>query len=126
MPDSDQEPEIFFASASDFEAWLDAHAGRSSAVWLKIAKVHTGIASITSDEAVDVGLCFGWISVKRIGLDETYYLQRYVPRRPGSNWSELNVRKVAELTAVGRMRPSGMAEVAAAKADQRWPGSTGS
>ena len=81
--------------------------GPHPGVWLKVAKKASGIPSITEDEAVDVGLCFGWISGLRRSLDETYYLQKYVPRRPRSNWSQLNIRKVGELTAAGRMRPSG-------------------
>ena len=89
-------------------------------VWLKLAKANTGVPSMTSDEAVDVGLCYGWISGQRKGLDDVYYLQKYVPRRPRSRWSQVNVRKVEALTAAGRMRPSGIAEVEAAKADGRW------
>ena len=80
----------------------------------------SGIPSLTSDEAVDVGLCFGWISGQRKALDEAHYLQKYVPRRPRSRWSQVNVDKVQELTAAGRMRPPGLAEVEAAKADGRW------
>ena len=73
-----------------------------------------------SDEAVDIGLCYGWISGQRKALDELSYLQKYVPRRPRSRWSQVNVRKVEELMAAGRMRPSGLAEVEAPKADGRW------
>lgn len=76
--------------------------------------------SLTSDEAVDVGLCFGWISGQRKPLDAICYLQKYVPRRPRSRWSQVNVDKVAVLVAADRMRPSGLAEVEAAKADGRW------
>jgi uncharacterized protein YdeI (YjbR/CyaY-like superfamily) len=124
-PGDDGAPVEFFESAAAFETWLEAHLDHGPGVWLKIAKAATGIPSLTSDEAVDVGLCFGWISGKRLGLDDTYYLQKYVPRRPRSNWSDLNVRKVAALTAAGRMRPSGQAEVDAAKSDGRWPTPTG-
>ena len=53
-------------------------------------------------------------------LDEDYYLQKYVPRRPRSIWSQVNVDKVEPLIAAGRMRPSGLAEVESAKADGRW------
>jgi uncharacterized protein YdeI (YjbR/CyaY-like superfamily) len=120
-PGADGAPVEFFPSAAAFETWLEGHLDHVPGVWLKIAKAATGIPSLTSDEAVDVGLCFGWISGKRLGLDETYYLQKYVPRRTRSNWSDLNVRKVAALTAAGRMRPSGQAEVDAAKSDGRWP-----
>jgi uncharacterized protein YdeI (YjbR/CyaY-like superfamily) len=115
------EPEVIaFHDAAEFEAWLAEHVDRSAGVWLKIAKKGSGIASLTDDEAVDVGLCYGWISGQRKALDDLYYLQKYLPRRPNSRWSRVNVRKVEELTANGRMRASGLAEVAAAKADGRW------
>lgn len=107
---------IAFRDAPEFEAWLDAHVDLHDGVWLKIAKQGSGIPSLTADEAVDVGLCYGWISGQRKSLDEVYYLQRYVPRRPRSRWSQVNMAKVQELIAAGRMRPSGMAEVEAAKA----------
>jgi uncharacterized protein YdeI (YjbR/CyaY-like superfamily) len=111
---------VAFRDAAAFEDWLTEHADHQPGVWLKLAKAGTGVPSLTSDEAVDVGLCFGWISGQRKGLDEVYYLQKYVPRRPRSRWSQVNVRRVEALTVAGRMRPSGLAEVAAAKADGRW------
>lgn len=111
---------IAFRQAADFESWLEEHVDLSVGVWLKIAKKDSGVASLTSDEAVDVGLCFGWISGQRKAGDETYYFQKYVPRRPRSHWSKLNMTKVGQLTAAGRMRPSGLAQVEAAKADGRW------
>jgi uncharacterized protein YdeI (YjbR/CyaY-like superfamily) len=111
---------IFFPDGAAFEAWLNDHVDHAPGVWLKIAKKSSGIASLTDDEAVDIGLCFGWISGQRKSLDDTYYLQKYVPRRPRSRWSQVNVGKVEELTTAGRMRPSGLAEVEAAKADGRW------
>jgi uncharacterized protein YdeI (YjbR/CyaY-like superfamily) len=111
---------IAFPDAAAFEAWLVESVDHSPGVWLKIAKKGSGIASLTDDEAVDVGLCYGWISGQRKGFDELYYLQKYVPRRPRSRWSQVNVRKVEALMAEGRMRPPGLAEVDAAKADGRW------
>ena len=114
-----------FRDAGEFDAWLAEHHDHRPGVWLKLAKVSSGIPSMTSDEAVDVGLCWGWISGQRRGLDETWYLQKYVPRRPRSHWSALNVGKVAELAAAGRMRPPGLAEVEAAKADGRWEAAVG-
>jgi len=111
---------IAFRDAAEFETWLDAHVDLPVGVWLKIAKKGSGVPSLTGDEAVDVGLCYGWISGQRKSHDEVYYLQKYVPRRPRSRWSQVNVAKVEELIAAGRMRPSGLAEVEAAKADGRW------
>ena len=111
---------VAFRDAAEFEAWLDANVDLRIGVWLKIAKKGSGVSSLTDDEAVDIGLCYGWISGQRRSLDEVYYLQKYVPRRRRSRWSQVNVGKVKKLTAAGRMRPSGLAEVEAAKADGRW------
>ena len=122
--DSAEAPVVVFTDAAAFESWLDEHGNEPAGVWLKLAKANSGVPSMTSDEAVDVGLCWGWISGQRLGLDDTWYLQKYVPRRPRSNWSALNVRKVGELTAAGRMRPPGLAEVEAARADGRWDAAT--
>jgi uncharacterized protein YdeI (YjbR/CyaY-like superfamily) len=109
-----------FIDAAAFDSWLEDNHRRQGGVWLKIAKKGSGVASLTSDEAVDVGLCWGWISGQRRSLDESFYLQKYVPRRPGSVWSQVNVEKVTVLTAAGRMRAPGLAEVDAARSDGRW------
>jgi uncharacterized protein YdeI (YjbR/CyaY-like superfamily) len=109
-----------FASAAEWESWLEANHDSSEGVWLKIAKKGSEMASVANAEALDVGLCFGWINGRREALDDDYYLQRYTPRRPRSKWSRINVDKVTELTAAGRMRPAGLAEVERAKADGRW------
>src|ERR1700680_2749471 len=101
---------IAFRDAAKFEDWLDSHVDLRVGVWLKIAKKGSGVPSLTNDEAVDLGLCYGWISGQRKTYDGVYYLQKYVPRRPRSRWSKINVAKVEELIAAGRMLPSGMAE----------------
>ena len=111
---------IAFRNAGEFEAWLAEHVDLSVGVWIKIAKKGSGVASLTDDEAVDIGLCYGWISGQRMALDEVYYLQKYVPRRPRSRLSQVNVRKAEALITAGRMRSSGLAEIEAAKADGRW------
>ena len=111
---------IAFRNAEEFEAWLAKHVDLSVGVWIKIAKKGSGVTSLSDDEAVDIGLCYGWISGQRKAHDEVYYLQKYVPRRPRSRWSQVNVQKADALIAAGRMRTSGLAEVEAAKADGRW------
>jgi uncharacterized protein YdeI (YjbR/CyaY-like superfamily) len=60
-------------------------------------------------EAVDQALCFGWIDGRANAIDEERYMQRFTPRRPGSNWSEINIEKVARLQEAGLMRPAGLA-----------------
>jgi uncharacterized protein YdeI (YjbR/CyaY-like superfamily) len=109
-----------FDSAEQMDAWLNAHAGHERGIWVKVAKKGSGRTTVTVAEALDVVLCHGWIDGQRRRHDETYFLQKYTPRRPRSEWSMVNVRKVEALTAAGRMRPRGLAEVAAAKADGRW------
>ncbi|WP_328768420.1 YdeI/OmpD-associated family protein [Streptomyces sp. NBC_00286] len=109
-----------FGSAEQLDAWLNDHAGNERGIWLKVAKKGSGRTTVTAAEALDVVLCHGWIDGQRRRHDETYFLQKYTPRRPRSEWSMVNVRKVEALTAAGRMRPRGLAEVAAAKADGRW------
>jgi len=64
------------------------------------------VSSLTDDEAVDIGLCFGWISGQRRSLDEVYYLQKYVPRRPRSRWSQVHAHKVEGLLAALEARTS--------------------
>ncbi|MFD9466944.1 YdeI family protein [Streptomyces sp. NPDC060027] len=109
-----------FADADRLDAWLTAHAGHRSAVWVKVAKKGAGLVSVSAADVNDVALCHGWITGHRKGFDDAYFLQRITPRRPGSLWSTVNVRRVEELTAAGRMRPGGLAEVEAARADGRW------
>jgi uncharacterized protein YdeI (YjbR/CyaY-like superfamily) len=106
--------------AAQWESWLAAEHRTRAEVWLRIAKRHSGVASVTSAEALDVALCYGWIDGQRKSYDEVSFLQRYSPRRPGSPWSKINVGKVEELIAAQRMRAAGLAEVAAARADGRW------
>jgi uncharacterized protein YdeI (YjbR/CyaY-like superfamily) len=111
---------VTFDDAAQWESWLADHHDLQAGVWLKIAKKGSGKSSVTPMEALDACLCYGWIDSQRRSFDETYFLQKYSPRRPGSSWSKINVDKVETLIAAGRMRPPGLAAIAAAKADLRW------
>lgn len=113
-------PIMPFASQSHFEKWLDAHHLSSAGIWLKIAKKDAGIPTVTYAEALDVALCYGWIDGQKRAFDEQYFLQRFTPRRPKSNWSKINCEKVEKLIADGKMKPAGMKAVELAKADGRW------
>lgn len=111
---------MYFASADDFDKWLEINHKIYYGIWIKMAKQNSGIPSVTSDQAVDVGLCWGWISSHRKGFDSNYFLQKYTKRRPKSNWSKVNVDKVEMLTRQGLMRQPGIDEVELAKVDGRW------
>lgn len=103
-----------------WEDWLAKHHDSAPEAWLRIAKKGSGLELISIWDALDGALCFGWIDGQRKGLDDVSYLQRYCPRRARSTWSQVNVDKVAALSAAGRMRPAGIAQVEAARADGRW------
>jgi len=110
----------FFEGPEAFEAWLEVHGGSSDGLWVRMAKKGTGIESLDWTRGVEVALCFGWIDGQSRRIDDVWFVQRFTPRRPRSIWSKVNRGKVETLTAAGRMRPAGLAEVARAKADGRW------
>jgi uncharacterized protein YdeI (YjbR/CyaY-like superfamily) len=99
---------IFFESPQEFYDWLEEHHETESEVYVGMYKKHTGKRAMSWSEAVDQALCFGWIDGRANAIDEDSYMQRFTPRRPGSNWSKINIEKVARLTEAGRMRPAGL------------------
>jgi uncharacterized protein YdeI (YjbR/CyaY-like superfamily) len=113
-------PIKLFADPGELEAWLEETHDSSDGVWLKIAKKGAGVTSVTYGEALELALCFGWIDSQKRGFDERYFLQRFTPRRPRGRWSKINREKAEALIAAERMRPGGLSEVDAAKADGRW------
>jgi uncharacterized protein YdeI (YjbR/CyaY-like superfamily) len=119
MP-SDPLPVMTFESTDAWDAWLAAHHADSPGLWLKIAKKGSAGKTISYSDALDVALCHGWIDGQKGRHDDDYWLQRFTPRKPGSNWSKINTERAAALIASGRMRPAGLREVERAQADGRW------
>jgi uncharacterized protein YdeI (YjbR/CyaY-like superfamily) len=109
MLDSVSRSARFFASPSEFRSWLEKHHDQASELWVGFYKKSSGRPSITWPEAVDEALCFGWIDGIRQTIDDERYANRFTPRRARSNWSAVNIKRVEELKAAGRMRPSGLA-----------------
>jgi uncharacterized protein YdeI (YjbR/CyaY-like superfamily) len=109
-----------FADVGAWEAWLEAHHRDEGEAWLRIAKLRSQLHAIRIGDALDGALCFGWIDGQRLGLDGDSFLQRYSPRRPRSPWSKVNRAKAEALIEAGRMRPAGLAQIEAARADGRW------
>ena len=104
---------LYFETPAELRDWFDANHETASELWLGSYKKATGRPSVQWSEAVDEALCVGWIDSIRYSLDAERSAQRFTPRRKGSNWSAVNIAKVAELTAQGRMRPAGLAAFAA-------------
>lgn len=115
-------PVMAFTDRAGLEAWLEEHGTDAPGVWLRIARKGSAAVSLSLTDTLDCMLCFGWIDGQRRAGDADHYLQKYTRRRPRALWSQVNVRKVEALTAAGRMREPGLAEVRAAQADGRWAG----
>lgn len=116
---SEDEP-VGFPDAAALAAWLEREHASTPELWLLLPKKGCPQPSVTHRETLDLMLCFGWIDAIRKSWDEHWFRQRYLPRRPRSRWSQVNRERAEELTAAGRMRPSGLAEVERARADGRW------
>ncbi len=113
-------PILAFKSQADWEKWLDINFASSDGVWLKFAKKNSGEVTTSYGGALEVALCYGWIDSQTKALDEKFYLQKFTPRRARSIWSNINREKAERLMAEGKMKPAGLAQVEAAKADKRW------
>ena len=109
-----------FEHAAAFHDWLSQNHDQQSEVWIRIFKAGSGTPSVTWKDAIPAALAWGWIDGVRKSLDEASFLQRFTPRGPKSSWSEINVAHAERLIAEGRMQPSGLKQVEAAKADGRW------
>lgn len=109
-----------FATPDALDAWLARHHATERELWVRIFKKDSGTASVTWNDCVVVSLAWGWIDGQKRSLDDASFLQRLTPRRAGSNWSKKNREHAERLIAEGRMRPTGLAHVEAARADGRW------
>jgi uncharacterized protein YdeI (YjbR/CyaY-like superfamily) len=106
---------IFYVTADEWRQWLAEHHTKWQEVWVGFYKKGTGRASMTYPEAVDQALCFGWIDGVRSSVDADSYMNRFSPRKPTSNWSAVNIRRVGELMAAGLMHQAGLAAFEARK-----------
>lgn len=99
---------IYFASPAEFRTWLEKHHAKEKELLVGFHKKDTGKPSMTWPQSVDEALCFGWIDGVRKRVDDERYTIRFTPRKPKSNWSNVNIRRVAELKDLGRMTPAGL------------------
>ncbi|MFN7132879.1 MAG: YdeI/OmpD-associated family protein, partial [Myxococcales bacterium] len=100
---------VYFATPAEWRAWLQRHHAVATDVWVGYHKRGTGEPSLTWPESVDEALCFGWIDGVRKSVDERRYTIRFTPRKARSTWSAVNIARVAELEAEGRMTDAGRA-----------------
>lgn len=98
----------FFPTPADFRRWLEQNHESKTELWVGFHKKGSGRPSMTWPESVDEALCFGWIDGIRKRLDAESYVNRFTPRKAGSNWSAINTRRAKELIRTGRMQPAGL------------------
>jgi uncharacterized protein YdeI (YjbR/CyaY-like superfamily) len=99
---------LFFATPAEWRRWLEEHHDTVQVLWVGFHKKGTGKPSITWPESVDEALCFGWIDGVRRSIDDSSYKIRFTPRRPGSTWSAVNIKRAQALAERGLMHPAGL------------------
>lgn len=98
----------FFPSPADLRAWFERHHATARELLVGYHKVGSGLPSVTWPQSVDEALCYGWIDGIRKSIDDLSYMIRFTPRRPGSIWSSVNIKRAGELIEQGLMQPAGL------------------
>lgn len=112
-------PIVSFPDAQSLERWLVLNP-EAPGLWIKFAKKKAGVVPFNKEQALEIALCYGWIDGQAASYNDDHFLIRFTPRRARSLWSQVNRIKIEKLTAEGRMRSAGIAQVDSAKADGRW------
>ncbi|MCA1570541.1 MAG: YdeI/OmpD-associated family protein [Chloroflexi bacterium] len=97
-----------FARPADFRAWLEANHENATELWVGYYRKSVPKTSMTYREAVDEALCFGWIDGVGRRIDDEVHANRFTPRTRRSTWSAVNVARIGELIAEGRVHESGL------------------
>ncbi len=99
----------FFKDASRLRTWLRRHGSTRDELIIGFYNQASGKGGLTYKQALDEALCVGWIDGIRWNVDSRSYAQRFSPRQPKSHWSRINITRVGELEAEGRMTAPGRA-----------------
>ncbi|CAN5722833.1 YdeI/OmpD-associated family protein [soil metagenome] len=116
----DKYPRVEFSSRQAWRNWLAEHHASSAGVWLVTYKQSSGKAQMTYDDAVEEALCYGWVDSTANTVDEERSMLLYTPRKPKSDWSRPNKRRIERLLANGLMMPAGQTKIDTAKEDGSW------
>jgi uncharacterized protein YdeI (YjbR/CyaY-like superfamily) len=107
-------------SRQAWRAWLQKHHASSSGVWLVFAKKHSGLPTVSYNDAVEEALCFGWIDGLMHPVDDTFYKQLFTPRTAKSRWAASNKARVEKMIAAGLMTEAGLKAIELAKQTGTW------
>jgi len=92
----------------EWRKWLGEHHNSDFEIWLIFHKRHTGVRSLTYDDAVEEALCHGWIDSIVRRLDDARYARKFTPRKADSKWSTANRRRYADLESRGLLAAPGL------------------
>lgn len=117
---SDKPDQIHLKTADEWRSWLSKYHDKKNGIWLIYYKKHTGKPRVAYNDAVEEALCFGWIDSIIKKIDDDTYMQKFTPRKPDSNWSALNKKRVQKMISEGKMTKAGMKLVETAKQNGKW------
>ena len=95
-------------SRQEWRKWLQAHHDSQAEIWLVFVKQHAGTPALSYEDAVEEGLCFGWIDSLVRRLDDDRYARKFTPRKEDSKWSTINRRRYASLVSRGLLAAPGL------------------
>ena len=99
----------FFRTQAEWRAWLEDNHLTATEQVIGFHKAASGAKGITRQQALDEALCFGWIDGTGRRIDDHTWSIRFTPRQKRSVWSDVNLRRMEELKAAGRVAPAGLA-----------------
>ena len=111
--------QLEFATRAEFRSWLGDNCATSDGIWLVIGKTKE-VRTLSSAEALEEALCFGWIDGQMQSVDEDKYLKYFARRRKKSIWSEKNKATVEELRTRGLVTECGETAIEEAKRNGGW------
>jgi len=97
-----------FPDAAAFREWLDRHHDTADALFIGYYKKAVRKTAMTYPQAVEEALCYGWIDGITYRIDDELSATRFTPRRRTSSWSAINIAKIVDLKAAGRLHPAGL------------------
>lgn len=115
-----KEKEFYAKDRNAWRKWLEKNHKKEKFVWLIIYKKNSSKKSVTYAEAVEEGLCFGWIDSKPNKRDDESHFQYFAVRNPKSKWAKTNKIRVEKLIADNKMQPAGMEMIELAKRSGTW------
>jgi uncharacterized protein YdeI (YjbR/CyaY-like superfamily) len=115
-----QPPLLEVPDRAALRGWLEANHATSPTVRLAIGNKGNTVTALTHDDAIEEGVCFGWIDSTTHKLDDSRHTVLFSRRKPHGTWSRSNKERIERLVAQGLMTPAGLAVIEAAKADGSW------